>query len=307
MGLNRIWAGQAAALVMAMALAGCGGGSGSGVVSTPAPTPTPTPASYTKISDMSGDRTFQTAGVQYITSQPNALSNGTSQALGSGVTVAYTASSDSYKLTAPDGTTTTFTPLDVAAPSPTAPNTQRWTKAGTGESFFLTVPTVNGVALSYTIVGSWQRPTAIPGQTDVRLAVGGVPTLASDMPRTGSATYSAAIGGSAAQSGAVYSLSGPSTASFTANFANNSVATSLMLAGTASVPFGAGTTSFGTFNGTGTISSSGPGFTGTLSGNGTTGIFSGAFFGPKALEMGYDWFLSGGTLSAAGTVTGVKQ
>lgn len=300
MRVNRIYFAQVSALVMSFASAGCGDGSGSGVVSTP------TPASYTKIADMSGDRTFQTAGVQYTASQPNGLGNGTSQAFGNGVTVAYTASTDSYKLTAPDGTTTTFVPLDVAASSPSAPNTQRWMKPGTGEAFFLTVPTVNGVALSYTIVGSWQRPTAIPGQTDIRLAVGGVPTLASDMPRTGSATYSAAIGGSATQ-GTVYSLGGTSSASFSANFAGNSVTTSLTLAGTASPLLGGAATSFGTFNGTGTISSSGPGFTGTLSGNGTTGIFSGAFFGPKALEMGYDWFLSGGNLSAAGTVTGVKQ
>lgn len=305
MRANRFLTAQAAALAITVALGGCGGGSGSGIVSTP--TPTPTPASYTKIVDMSGDRTFQTAGVEYTASAPNGLTNGTTQALGNGVTVAYTASSDSYKLTAPDGTTTTFNPLDVSVPSPSAPNSQRWAKPGTNEAFVLTVPTVDGVALSYTIVGSWQRPTAIPGQTDIRLAVGGVPTLASDMPRTGSATYSAAMGGAVAQNGLAYSLNGSSSASFSANFANNSVATSLVLAGTSSPLLGGATTSFGTFDGTGTISSTGPGFGGTLSGNGTTGIFSGSFFGPKALEMAYAWYLSGGSLSAAGTVVGVKK
>ena len=302
MGANQIWGAQSAALAMGLALAGCGG-SGSAVVSTP----TPTPASYTKIVDMSGDRTFQTAGVQYTTS-PQGISNGSSQAFGSGVTVAYTASTDSYRLTSPDGTTTTFVPLDVVAPSPNAPNTQHWTKlGGLREDFFLTAPTVNGVALSYTIVGSWQRTTAVPGQSDIRLAVGGAPTVASDMPRTGRASYSTAIGGAAAQNGAAYSLSGPSSATFSANFASNSVTTSLTLAGTTPPLFGGTTTSFGTFNGTGTISSTGPGFLGTINGNNATGIFSGAFFGPQALEMGYDWFLSGGNFSAAGTVVGVKQ
>lgn len=305
MGANRFWAAQAAALAIAVVLGGCGGGSG--VASTPAPTPTPTPASYTKIVDMSGDRTFQTAGVQYSTSTAG-FNNGTTQSFGSGVTLAYTASTDSYKLTAPDGTSTTFTPSDVVAPSPSAPNSQHWTRqnASAREDFYLTAPTVNGVALSYTIVGSWQRTTSVPGVSDVRLAVGGVLTIASDMPRTGSASYAVAVGGGAAQNGSFYTLSGNSSGTFSADFASNAVTTSLTLAGTV-LPNGTTVTPIGTFNGTGTIGSGGPGFTGTLSGGSTSGIFSGAFFGPQALEMAYDFQLSGGNLSAAGTMTGRKQ
>src|SRR5262249_47517504 len=144
-------------------------------------------------------------------------------------------------------------------------------------------------------------------------AIGGVPTGASDMPRTGSATYSAGTGGAAFQKKTNYTLRGNSTATFSANLASNSVATALALAGGAATgdppqPTPGPLVQFGTFNGTGTISSSGPGFTGTLSGaNGVTGNFSGAFFGPKALEMGYAWFLNGTGLNAVGSAVGVKQ
>ena len=70
--------------------------------------------------------------------------------------------------------------------------------------------------------------------------------------------------------------------------------------------------SFGSFTGTGTISSTGPGFTGTFSGTAynafpVSGLLSGAFFGPQAAEMGYGYTLSAGGFSAVGAVAGAKQ
>lgn len=292
---------------MGVALAGCGGGSGSsssgGVVSAPPPT---TAASYTKIVDMSGDRTFQTAGLQYSI-VPSGFANGFAQTPGSGVTVAYLSASDSYRLTAPDGVSVTFSPADTIAPPASLPNTLQWSKASGAnrDTFTLTVPTIgSGVALSYMLLGSWIHTEG--SNSVVRLAVGGQPTIASDMPRTGSATYTVVAGGAAQQNGTSYTLSGNSSATFAANFATNSISTSLTLGGTTS-SLGATVTPFGTFNGSGTISASGSGFTGTLSGGGATGLFSGVFFGPQALEVGYDWFLSNGNLSAVGVVAGIKQ
>jgi hypothetical protein len=292
-------------LALGLALAGCGDGGSGGVVSTgPGPT-------YTKVADLKGDHTFQTAGVQYDTGTAG-FTNGSTQAFGSGVTVAYTASTDSYKLTAPDNSTVTFGPADAVAPTPsTPPNTQVWSKAnadGTVDRLTLIVPTTaQGVPLSYTIVGTWGRTASFAGPGIYRIAIGGAPTLANDMPRTGSATYAVEAGGDAVQNGITYNLSGNSSATFSANFASNSVTTTLTLAGTPPLLAGSAVTQFGTFTGTGTISSSGPGFTGQLSGPAVNGAFSGAFFGPKALEMGYGWYLTGGTFSAAGAVTGVKQ
>jgi hypothetical protein len=289
--------------LFALVSACSGGGSGAGGV---AGTPTP-PASYTKIADMSGDRSFQTAGIQYNTSATG-FSNAATFAFGGGVTVAYTAASDSYRLTAPDGTTVTFDPSN-AQPTPAGSNSQFWLKTNGAirDQFALTVPTVAGVPLSYTVVGSWGHID--PATTTLfRLAVGGAPTLAGDMPKTGTATYSTALGGSAVVSGVTvpYSLTGNSTTTFSANFGTGAISTLLTLAGTPASG-GSTVTSLGTFTGTGTIASSSPGFTGTLTGTNANGLFAGAFFGPQALEMGYDWSVAGTNFSAAGTVTGVKN
>jgi hypothetical protein len=292
------------ALACALLLGACGGGgSGTAMVSTPPP------VTYTKLADLTGNQTFQTAGVQYNTSQTPGFANATTQAFGSGVTVSYTETTDSYRLTAPDGSTVTFDPSNAAPPLPTAPNSQVWIKtSGTQrDQLAIFAPVLNGVPLSYTLLGSWIRMDTATGQSTVRLAVGGVPTVASDVPRTGSATYSTLVGGAAVQNGTSYSLNANSTATFSANFAANSVTTALTLIG-AATPAGDQPTNLGTFNGTGTISATGPGITGTLTGaNGVTGAFSGAFFGPRALEVGYDWHMSGGSFSAIGTMTGIKQ
>ncbi|GAA0310796.1 hypothetical protein GCM10009087_21070 [Sphingomonas oligophenolica] len=285
-------------------LSACSGGSGGALVSTPTP-----PASYTKIADMTGDRTFQTGGIQY-NSAPSGFSNTSTFAFGNGVTVAYTAASDSYKLTAPDGSTVTFDPSNIQAP-PAGSTTQVWAKtAGTiHDQFSLSVPTVSGVPLSYTLTGSWQHFDTATNTALVRLAVGGAPTIASDMPKTGTATYSTTVGGAANMPGGAtpsYLLTGNSTATFSANFGTGAISTTLTLAGT-QPSTGATVTNFGTFTGTGSIGSGGPGFTGTLAGTGANGVFSGAFFGPQALEMGYDWSLNGGSFTAVGAVTGRKN
>ncbi|HEX8057170.1 MAG TPA: transferrin-binding protein-like solute binding protein [Novosphingobium sp.] len=303
--MKRITSAQAGALMIGLALAGCGGAGSGSVVSTP----TPTPASYTKVIDMTGDRTFQTAGVRYANTDPTSYINGTAQSFGSGIAVAYTASTDSYKLTAPDGTTTTVSPQN-AQPAPSdAPNDRYWSNQDTfevREFIALTVPKVNGVALSYTVIASWSRlERSKDSGYQNYLAVAGAPTIPSDMPRSGNATYATTVSGGVMQNGSGYGLGPGSSATFAADFGRNTVATSLTLvsvadAGSAAIPFG-------TFNGSGMISSTGPGFEGMLSGNGTTGTFAGAFFGPKAVEMAYAWYLNGGNLSAAGTVVGVKK
>lgn len=283
------------ALALAFAVAGCGDGSGSGMTSTPPP-----PASYTKIVDMTGNRTFQTAGVTY-TVNASGFSNGSSNVLGSGVTIAYNAAADSYTLTGPGGSPTqTFGPGD----SPTQVGSSlRYTKttASGQESLSLTP----SAALSYALFGSWGQGNA-SGST-IRLAVGGSPTLASDMPKTGSANYTVAgVGGGANANGVSYSLNGNSTATFSANFAAGTVATTLNLAGTPQNGGGPVST-FGAFTGTGTIASNSPGFSGTLTGTPATGVFAGAFFGPQAAEMALSYYLNSATFSAAGQFGGVKQ
>lgn len=104
----KTWLRRAALAASPLALAACGGGGGD-IASTG--TPPPPPATYTKIADMTGNRIFQTSGITYNTST-NGFTNGTNQAFGSGMTVAYNSATDSYTLTAPDGASQTFGPAD---------------------------------------------------------------------------------------------------------------------------------------------------------------------------------------------------
>ena len=309
------FAAQASLTVLGLLLAGCGDGGGGSVASTPVPT-------YTKIADMTGNRTFQTAGVTYSASQAG-FSNGASNAFGSGVTVAYTASSDSYTLTAPDGASQSFGPAELQAPNPSAPNTILYVKTNgaTSDGLNLIVPTTTGgLPLSYTVIGIWGTIDTSNNTSTFRIALGGAPTIASDMPKTGTANYAVGVGGSAAvtsqsplgvPTNTSYSLSGTSSGTFAANFGAGTIQTSLVLAGTGGLSGPPGAPSavqnFGLFTGTGQLTSGGPGFSGTLTGTSVFGVFSGAFFGPQALETGYVWSLNGPSFSGVGVVTGVKQ
>jgi hypothetical protein len=287
----RTYAGRVSLAALALALGGCGGGSG-GVSSTPPP------ATYGKMVDVAtGNYSFQSAGVTY-TGGPSGFSNGSANAFGSGGTIAYNVSSDTFTVTAPGGTSQSFTAANlVNSGSPTAVQFVK-TVGTTQDALQITVP------LTYAMVTIWNRTDTNTGISTGRIALGGSETLASDVPRTGSATYAAQSGGAASLGGTVYNLTS-STATFTANFASNSVQTSLTLGGS---PGGAGpVTNFGTFSGTGTISATGPGFTGTLAGSTASGTFSGAFFGPQGAEMGYGYVLSGSSFSAAGVAIGTKQ
>jgi hypothetical protein len=281
---------------------------------------TPPPPAYTKIVDMTGNRTFQTGGITYLAGS-SGFSNGTTQAFGSGTTVAYNAANDSYTLTAPDGATQTFgvadRQIEVGANGvPPSPNSLFYSKfiGNTGHKFTLVAPG-GSVPLSYTVIGTWSTKeeeelgTVIIGASTklatVRIAVGGSPTLSSDMPKTGTANYTIGVVGSAISSGDSYNLSGSSSGTFSANFATGGITTTLTLAGQPA--FSGSQINLGTFNGTGTIASGGPGYSGTLSGNGATGVFSGAFFGPQALETGFAYMLAAPNFSAVGAASGVKQ
>jgi hypothetical protein len=290
-------------LLLGLTLAACGGGGSEGISSTPPPTP----GGYPRMTDVvNGSYTFNTVGVSY-NGLPSGFAGGGSFALGSGATIAYNAASDTFTVTAPGGLGTTFTAANLVA---SAPGTVRFFK-NTGavqDDVILTVP------LTYAMLTVWNRTDAggitdplLGGgpQTTGRISIGGSQTTASDVPRTGSATYSAQLAGAAQSGGTTYNLTA-STATFSANFAANTVQTSVTLGG---VPLAGGSTvsNFGTFSGTGTISTTGPGFAGSLGGAGGMGIFQGAFFGPQAAEMGYGYVLQGLGFSSAGAVVGVKQ
>ena len=297
------WLAGGSAIALGLLLSGCGGG---GTASTPPPT-------YTKLADLTGNRTFQSAGIHFTVGGNNPFAGDSSQKLGAGVTIAYTASSDSYMLTAPDGTTETFS-TSTSTPPPgftPQPNHINLFNPG-GGTFNIWTPSVNGVPLSYTALGSWFHPQN--GSFSEYVAVSGVPTIASDMPRGGTANYQTSLSAIMFQQGTIYTSDSTSSATFSANFGAGTVATTLHLVGVPSHPAtGSPTTpmDFGSFSGSGTIAAGSPGFSGTLASTASSpivanGEFSGAFFGPQAKEMGFGFYVNGAGFSADGAVAGTK-
>lgn len=291
-------------LSLTLALTACGGGGtgSTGVVSTPV-----TPAvTYKKLSELSGDQAFQTADLRLSFSNAG-FTNPVPDSFGSGVVVGYGAATDTYTLTYPGLPPVTFFPSEVTSTGTGTGGTfVNWAKPnGTGgftDRLNILRPAVSGVLLSYTLLGNW---THFDTAATTYLAVGGIPTVASDMPKTGTASYSQSLFGTVVQPSttggapASFALAGASTSTFTANFGAGTVSNTLNLNSTTGV-------SFGTFTGTGTIASGSNGFSGTYAGT-TQSAFTGAFFGPQAAEMAFNYQLATPTWNAAGQVFGVKQ
>lgn len=296
--MNRKFCITTSIATLPLLLASCGGGDGGGMSSTPPP------AVYKTLAELNGDQTFQSGGITGVPNGPE-LTNESAIAFGQGVEIKYFAASDTYNLNNGSGLVVEFTPAHVVNRDA---DTVVWQKPSgiNVDSLSITNPSVNGVKLSYTLLGNWTHFQ--PSNSRTYDLVGGVPTQSGDVPRSGSATYSTNVEGLAAKSGSPYFLSDDSTGTFSANFGTNSVSTSLTLAGKA---LGATTvTTIGNYNGTGTISSTGPGFSGTLTGSNASGAFSGAFFGPRGVEAGYTFFLNGTTdttLTVRGALFGKKN
>jgi len=283
-----------AAAAIVLFLSGCGGEGGGGVNSTPAP------PSYKTLDQLTGNQTFQTGGVHFQVNAGTFSGQGT-DAFGHGLVIDYNDAAGTFTLTAPGGTTGTFTQADFvpAASDATTRVFEKFTGAR-GQELILSRPLVGGVQLSYLEVGQFADFDTLNGQ--IWLAVGGVPTLASDMPKSGTATYTAMTSGSIiGPTTANRTDDNASSATFSANFGTGAINTTLHLIGAAPTP-----TDYGTFTGTGSIASGTPGFTGSFAGTAGAG-FSGAFFGPQAKEMGYTYIFTSGSNTVIGSTVGRKN
>ncbi|KHK92238.1 hypothetical protein LK12_05135 [Novosphingobium malaysiense] len=251
---------------------------------------------------MVGDQTFQSAG---ITAQLGSPSTSSSNKFGEGVTLDYQAGTDTYTLTSPAGLEVTINPSDIDETHSTANQTvYNHNSGGVFDGVVLFRPQINGVTMSYTVLASW---THIENNTQtINLAVGGVPTLASDVPTTGTATYDAFIGGGGTSDGTAYSLNGHSTGTFSIDFGAGTVDTSLTLAGLLNGDTTSTPVDFGTFTGTGMLDAGGPGFSGTFADT-TDSAFSGALFGPQGAEMAYGWYILTPSIDMRGFAIGQKK
>ena len=252
-------------------------------------------------------QSFASAGIGYTTGLVPSGGGGfifkALETLGSGVAVLYDTVTRDVTFTAPNGVSTMFTTANEVAGQST-PQARLFNKPNSAGGVFvgsLTIPSANGVALTYTRFATFYTAGAAP--LDGHAFVFGVQTQASDVPTTGTATYTGVAGGTAILAGSPSgaSLAG-STATLTANFGAGSISTVLALIMT---PGGGTPTALDTLTGIGSLGAVKPGFSGTLTGSGSvTGNFAGAFFGPQAAEFGYD-FLVGGTTAAGLGFTGI--
>ncbi len=265
---------------------------------------------YTAFSDLSGVQKLKTGGIKYTFGALPGGGFGFSvvavEPFRDGVKARLDTATGNVTYETPDGLRVTFTSADEV-PGQSTPQARLFNKTNPSGGFFggsLTTPVVSTVPLSYTRFGTFFATATPTTPFEGHAFVLGVPTEARDLPKRGTATYTSAVGGSAFTPGvnAPLQLTG-STATFSANFRTGAINTGINLVATPVT--GGAPIALDTLTGTGSISGAKPGFTGSFTGTGSvTGSFAGAFFGPKAVEFGYD-FLVGGTSAAGRTFTAI--
>ncbi len=321
MNSMRMMAG-ASLLSIGLLLAACGGGVDSTPTPTPTPTETPTPSPspvvpYLTVAEAfasPSNKIFRSGGVTWSKTGTADATGYKNFAFGTTVVVGYNETTDIYKVTPAswNATTSTWTALDavefpLGSATPGGTSSFSKTTGGVTDTFNITIPQVASVPLSYTMLFDFTRSTSSSGKVERWLTVGGIPTQSGDMPRTGSATYNMMVDGSATRDGdsKTYMLGGLSSGTFSANFADSKISTTLNLKGEAT---GGATSDFGAVTGSTTFTAGYPVFGGELSGaNSTKGAFSGSFFGPQAGEVGYSWYFQGSDFDAQGFAAGKKQ
>lgn len=301
---------QIGALGLCLATCACGGGdhpaSASGTPVSAAPT-------YDSFASLNKNVTLQTSSAassfRYATASgpiPGSVSNDAKGGFGDGgVTISYDAALQTY--TVHDSSSAiSYAPADrdASAPGPSespfdnyvhrngnVTDTIRAYRVGTANTQF--------PQLSYAtfVVARRETATAVSGISSANIttrliyAVGGFETQRSDLPKTGTASYSTYVTGTAIESGAGRDVGGSAT--ITADFGSASVNTTLALTSNGQ--------SIGMFSGAAPIESTTPHFKGDLTANSATqGSFSGSFFGPQATEVGYTYRVQ----TSIGTVNG---
>jgi len=284
----------AAACSAFLLLGACGGGGGSH------PNPVPPPPTIASAFPVTKSGSFDTITANRSYTVPNgtiAMDRMGVSGRSPAMTFSYDAATGSY--TVHDASASaTFTAADRTS---TAGNIDAYAKQTTS-AFYDELKLYNNVRsgtsqagsavqLTYLSFGAWKHNdnTALDKLNTTYFLVG-YPTAVSDMPKTGSASYTTTVTGNLVNIaiGAPESEVG-GTATFTANFGTGAVNTDLSLNVVATQ------TSLGTFLGTGTISANE--FTGTFTSPNNyfeNGFFAGGFYGPAAKEMGYTFAIQRG-------------
>lgn len=296
--------------LICLGLTACGGGGGTASAGSTPPSPAPTePAKNSNLTATQVSESYANRGAKlgFTAVKGTGQVDGRPAGGGTSLTVAYDAAAQSYTITG-DGQSQTFRPADIdSAASGAAVAFYARSAAGTTDSLALFKPGAANptIALTYVSYGAWQR-TVEQGTTIAatqRFFVYGVPTAASAMPTSGTASYATTLDGFMANDTGLYSLTGAS--SFTADFSAGTVNVSLAPVGTEISTHAV--RSFGTLTGNGTLTAASSSFASDLAGSGYSGSINGQFFGPGAAEMGGVFTFGNATGAATGVIVGKKN
>ena len=268
---------------------------------TPDPTPAPSPTDFGAIGlGVTGDATFQSATAQSVSGGgAGSFGNLEANPFGSGTSIEWNAASETYTFTRADGVTVSVDTDDIVGTNLTGGSIYE-VEDGTKTHIISIsgVGTVEGVKLTYHVVSNWQVIDTDAGNITNQAQIWGLKTAS--MPTTGTGSYDlkGGINATGFDGSRGWNFRENSTGSFNVDFASGDIATALNLIGeTAGITT---TTDFGSFNGTGAITS-GADFEGDF---GPDSAFYGAFFGPGAQEIGYSFFIESDEIDVTGTVSG---
>ncbi|MDB6150301.1 MAG: Transferrin binding protein-like solute binding protein [Chthoniobacter sp.] len=296
--------------MMIALLSGCGGGGGSSSAVNPIPAPPPQQRNAS-LTDLKVDDLFDaTATVLNFTvakgsGAATVKSDGTQGYTLANTDVRYDAATRGYSLRlGSSATAPSFNEMQRDAGSSNAVlSTYARVSGATTEDFVLfnPGPANTKLALTYTSYGAYQSMTDRGTNLEVVSAffAFGVRTAASDLPRSGSATYNTLIDGQFVNSSGVYALSGSSA--FSADFDTSKISYTIVPVGTHIL--NGSTLSFGRFSGPGSIDTATASFqsAGLVFGPYVVSL-SGFFYGPAAAEIGGVFAFGGG--AGAGTGQG---
>jgi hypothetical protein len=306
---------RACALLVCALTSACGGG-GSGASGGVASTPPP-PLSYASVDHPTTNLNLKTITSAFTYTDTNSKS-GTVRTdvkrdligdFGSGsVLIDYDATKQSYTVT-DKGVATVYSSTDGSHSQDYNSDAYYHVDGNKSEEGFIisrqygSYPTAKSLTYSafisknrHDINLNSENNTVYKGRLSI--SIGGVETVASDMPKTGTASYAGISTGYLFDSPQI-TLSVSSTLSV--DFSSRSVSTSMSLRGEPSQ-------SLGMFTGTAPIDQTGIHFKGDLNADGVAkGTFSGGFFGPQAIEAGYIFRVATNVGIVDGAVLGRKN
>lgn len=300
-----------ALVALAVALGGCSGGSGGsgpGFITVPA---APIDQRNAALTDLRFTEAFSGAAgrMRYAVSPTGSASDfdGTVPVSSNILAVRYDAAAQSYTIAMSPFTSPAFGPADRTSSTNTLTNYEK-RSGNRQENLSLFNPGAGNpqLVLTYASYGAYQSLTqGSPIGVDTIFFAYGVRTVPTDMPKTGTASYTTVVDGQFAGTSGVYAMGG--LGSFSADFAASTVQATLQLRGQNVVT--SGLRDFGTHALTGTIRSEQTGafFSAAGGSAGTTVNMQGAFYGPGAAEIGANFGIINADGRGVGAMVGRKN